>query len=465
MIIRERDYNPTRIARRGQRYKVIREIGFGTFGKILEIESRDGRFALKTFTFANDNYHLTTIREIKAMRTISNPYVLEIEAIIEEEGKFNLLFEYFPNDLYKIIGTENFTIDEIRHIFWQILKGVEAIHEKEYLHRDLKTSNILVKRLSSTSPNIKNEMSHSSEVMGKMSNLQNSFEAYDKREEVEKYEQQSQSVHQTSVISHHKDRHSPQFDDDRNMMKSSEQNLALKGDYESYSKCLRHKNTNYIVSDGRHYKDHDQDISGEIHCNKEANSGQASEAVKRGCPEDTQSVKKSCIQQSSSLPCERSHEEFLHNTSNYRIRICDFGMSRIKSKEMTPGVVTLWYRSPELLLGSTAYSKSIDIWSLGCILLEFFKKKPLFKANTEVEELDAITELCGTISEDTLPDCTNLPLYEKYNLNKGDRKILETFSSFSLQAADLADKMLNLDPSKRPSISECLDHPFFQKSS
>lgn len=463
MIIRERDQTPTKIIRRGQRYKVIREIGFGTFGKILEIETRDGRFALKTFTFANYNYHLTTIREIKAMRTISSPYVLEIEAIIEEGGKFNLLFEHFPNDLYKIIGTENFTIDEIRHIFWQILKGVEAIHEKEYLHRDLKTSNILVKRLSSTSPNIKNEMSQSSEAMGKVFNTQNSFETYDKREEAEKHEKQPQSVHQTSEISHYDGRRLPQIDD-KSIIKSSEENPALKDNYECYNKCPRQKNMNYIVSEDRDYENHNQDASREIHCSKEANSGQASEAVKRECSEDMQNVKKSCIQQSSSLSCVKSHEEFSHNISNYRIRICDFGMSRTKSKEMTPGVVTLWYRSPELLLGLTAYSKSIDIWSLGCILLEFFKKKPLFKANTEVEELDAIIELCGTISEDTLPDCSNLPLYEKYNLNKGDRKILETFSSFSLQAADLADKMLNIDPSKRPSISECLDHPFFQKS-
>jgi cyclin-dependent kinase 2 len=51
----------------------------------------------------------------------------------------------------------------------------------------------------------------------------------------------------------------------------------------------------------------------------------------------------------------------------------------------TSDVVTLWYRAPELLLGSTEYSTPIDIWSIGCIFAEMVTKRPLFPGDSEVD--------------------------------------------------------------------------------
>lgn len=66
------------------------------------------------------------------------------------------------------------------------------------------------------------------------------------------------------------------------------------------------------------------------------------------------------------------------------------------SGRITPRVVTLWYRAPELLLGSDSYGPAIDAWALGCILGELLKGQPLFPAATEGEALQMHCQLLGT---------------------------------------------------------------------
>ena len=70
------------------------------------------------------------------------------------------------------------------------------------------------------------------------------------------------------------------------------------------------------------------------------------------------------------------------------LKIADFGLSRVFTMPIRPytsDVVTLWYRAPELLLGSTEYSTPIDIWSIGCIFAEMVTKRPLFTGDSEVD--------------------------------------------------------------------------------
>ena len=65
------------------------------------------------------------------------------------------------------------------------------------------------------------------------------------------------------------------------------------------------------------------------------------------------------------------------------IKLADFGLARLfdpkDKRPYTNRVITLWYRSPELLLGEETYTTSVDIWSCGCVLGELFMKKPLFQ--------------------------------------------------------------------------------------
>ncbi|KAG0458488.1 hypothetical protein HPP92_023645 [Vanilla planifolia] len=76
------------------------------------------------------------------------------------------------------------------------------------------------------------------------------------------------------------------------------------------------------------------------------------------------------------------------------LKIADFGLANFKHPEnklpLTSRVVTLWYRPPELLLGSTDYEASVDLWSVGCVFAELFVKKPILQGRTEVEQLHKI---------------------------------------------------------------------------
>lgn len=72
------------------------------------------------------------------------------------------------------------------------------------------------------------------------------------------------------------------------------------------------------------------------------------------------------------------------------IKVADFGLGRaigIPVRVYTHEVVTLWYRAPEVLLGSTRYSCPVDMWSIGCIFAEMATKKPLFQGDSEIDQL------------------------------------------------------------------------------
>merc|ERR1719305_1100585 len=88
------------------------------------------------------------------------------------------------------------------------------------------------------------------------------------------------------------------------------------------------------------------------------------------------------------------------------LKLCDFGLARTYGspiQQYTQLVVTLWYRSPELLLGCTEYSAEVDIWSVGCVFAE------LLKGRGELDQVDKIFRLQGTPTEESWPGYSNLP--------------------------------------------------------
>lgn len=68
----------------------------------------------------------------------------------------------------------------------------------------------------------------------------------------------------------------------------------------------------------------------------------------------------------------------------FSLQICDFGLARVADPDhdhtgfLTEYVATRWYRAPEIMLNSKGYTKSIDVWSVGCILAEMLSNRPLF---------------------------------------------------------------------------------------
>lgn len=146
--------------------------------------------------------------------------------------------------------------------------------------------------------------------------------------------------------------------------------------------------------------------------------------------------------------------------NNGTLKLADFGLARIYDFNalLTSTVVTLWYRSPEVLLG-TSYATPVDIWSCGCIFAELFTRKPLFPGQYEVDQLAKIFSILGTPSETDWPEDSSV-LRNSFSYSR-PRDLQDLIPELDLEAKDLLEKMLHFDPKKRVTAAEALAHPYF----
>ena len=154
------------------------------------------------------------------------------------------------------------------------------------------------------------------------------------------------------------------------------------------------------------------------------------------------------------------------------LKIGDFGMARglsctpeDHSTFMTEYVATRWYRAPELMLSFSEYTFSIDMWSIGCIFAEMLARRHLFPGKNYLNQLQLILSVVGTPSEDYIQNVgtdrvktylQNLPVRQAVDLSVLFPEATET-------AVDFLSQMLLLDPKKRLSAVEALDHPYFSR--
>ncbi|KAK6397020.1 negative regulator of the PHO system [Meristemomyces frigidus] len=152
--------------------------------------------------------------------------------------------------------------------------------------------------------------------------------------------------------------------------------------------------------------------------------------------------------------------------SQGQLKLGDFGLARafgIPVNTFSNEVVTLWYRAPDVLLGSRTYNTSIDIWSAGCIMAEMVTGRPLFPGTTNEDQLLKIFRLMGTPSERSWPGIsafpeykTSWPVYATQEL----RAILPQVDSLGLQ---VLSQMLQMRPEMRCSAQGALQHPWFNE--
>lgn len=287
-------------------YTITRKIGEGTFGKVFLCTAHGKSYALKSISYeaSHNGLPLTTLREIKILKSLKHPSIIEIIEIVVKNfhaEKFDrrvcevfLVLPYLKTDLHALIQKAPLPGSEVRHIFEQMVSGMVYLKSQGIIHRDLKTSNILV--------------------------------------------------------------------DD-----------------------------------------------------------------------------------------------------NYNIRIADFGLAkRCAGGYNTPGVVTLWYRPPEILLGSDSYSYSADVWALGCILGEMLLGKAVFRGNNEVTQLEAIIRGCGSIGEGALANMCIPGGCPPYKLPQSPRNLGEMFRNSHKDVVNTLNLMLVADPTLRCSVEDLQEHRYVQ---
>nr|XP_054756674.1 mitogen-activated protein kinase 6-like [Lytechinus pictus] len=162
-------------------------------------------------------------------------------------------------------------------------------------------------------------------------------------------------------------------------------------------------------------------------------------------------------------------ENVLINQEDLVLKIGDFGMARIVDPDyshkgyLTQNVSTQWYRSPELVLQPTDYTKAIDLWSAGCILAEMVTGKPLFPGDHDLELMMLILDSIQLNDRDLNEILCTLPSKLLKNYNGYPRHPLkEMLSNLDCHALDLLLAMLTFDPSARITAEEALRSPYFK---
>ena len=184
---------------------------------------------------------------------------------------------------------------------------------------------------------------------------------------------------------------------------------------------------------------------------------------------------------------------------NGQLKIADWGLARPENGKMqryTPTVFTLWFRPPEILMGIPKYDSSADMWSVGCIFGEMLRRgPPLMTGANETDQIEKIFSLCGTpklnssaegvadnpsYQHDVWPSvgevCPNWHLFANtppktrqlqqlfggnaHLANKSGSAKLQ-FRDVTVKSLDLLERFLTLDPKKRMSAADALNHDYF----
>ena len=151
------------------------------------------------------------------------------------------------------------------------------------------------------------------------------------------------------------------------------------------------------------------------------------------------------------------------------VKLADFGLARSFSdpyRPMTYQVITRWYRPPELLFGARFYSGAVDVWSMGIVFAELILRFPFVAGNTDVHQLELICNAVGTPTEENWPGVSKLEGFLKYDKAatvpvRGKEFFLSKFGTAGPVGVELLMSMLALDPRKRCTARQMLEHKWW----
>uniref|UniRef100_A0A8C1QDR3 Serine/threonine-protein kinase PRP4 homolog n=1 Tax=Cyprinus carpio TaxID=7962 RepID=A0A8C1QDR3_CYPCA len=187
-------------------------------------------------------------------------------------------------------------------------------------------------------------------------------------------------------------------------------------------------------------------------------------------------------------------DNILVNESKTILKLCDFGSaSHVADNDITPYLVSRFYRAPEIIIGKS-YDYGIDMWSVGCTLYELYTGKILFPGKSNNHMLKLAMDLKGKLPNkmirkglfkdqhfdqssnflytevDKVTEREKVTVMSTINPTKdlsmdmvGRQALPEDQRKKVVQLKDLLDQILMLDPAKRITINQALQHPFIQE--
>jgi len=145
------------------------------------------------------------------------------------------------------------------------------------------------------------------------------------------------------------------------------------------------------------------------------------------------------------------------------VKLADFGLARafsLPSRCYTHEVVTLWYRAPEILLGSPFYISSVDIWSLACIFAECIRGEALFHGDSEIDQLFHIFQTLGSPSPRNWPGVEKLPEFKHQFPHWPRMDLSKKLPNLDEDGIDLLEQMFIFPPFERITAKMALAHRY-----
>lgn len=196
--------------------------------------------------------------------------------------------------------------------------------------------------------------------------------------------------------------------------------------------------------------------------------------IKKICYQSLKAL--SCLESQSLIHCDIKPENILiQNGASSSIKLIDFGSSCFESRQVFTYIQSRFYRAPEIVLG-IKYTTSIDIWSLGCVLVELYTGLPIFPAENEKELISCITEVLGEPPVELISSGTRSHMYfhangqlKPYQNSRGRRRypnsrpLSSILKGATSEFITLVSSFLQWSPDHRTRASTALKHPYLQE--